>query len=197
MTDHRSPNVDNSNKKMCGSTFNNGIDFSQAFHTYTGIWLQDRIEWHTTDNSGNDLFMRSDYPYYIPVVNTPVCSINPGFYFKSDVFPVLPMAIFYDIALNSTNFTASSPRIMQVDYVKYYAPAFCSSIVISDPSPYNYSGTDNFICAKNVTLNCSFNTGTNTTSRLDIVGQTGVILGPGFSVSNNASVRIDGSMGCQ
>jgi beta-glucanase (GH16 family) len=197
MTDHHQSS---GGLKMCPSHYpdplpNNNIDFSNSFHTYTGIWLKDILKWYTTNNSGIDMDLRHDFPYY-SINNDGRCSLDAyAYYYKNNVFPNAPMYIYYDVAFYPTNNFNEPPKTMQVDYVKYYAPAYCSSITITDPSPYVINGTDNFICFKNVTISCTFNVPSN--ARVDVVGKTGVTLGPGFNVNANFSAKNDPNMGCQ
>jgi beta-glucanase (GH16 family) len=179
----------------CSSHFD-GNDFSLGFHTYSGIWLKDRLEWHVTNDSGDDIYLRHDYPYYDYLQLNGICRLDarPVMMYKDECFPDAPMYILYDIAFYTPNIFDESPKSMQVDYIKYYTPAYCIDKTITDPSPYILSGTDNFICFRNVTILCSLNVPTD--ARVDVIGKTGVTLGPGFRVNANFSAKNDPSMSC-
>jgi beta-glucanase (GH16 family) len=165
--------------QMCGVPISSDYDLSQVFHKYTGIWTQEDIYTYI-----DNLTIPLTHFHLSALPNTFCC------------FPITPMAIYLDaIPWNIPNSYPLQTSVMYIDYIKYYAIAYCTDLTITEATQYNYSSTDNFICGKSITINCPFSY--DNKARLDVIGKTFVKLGPGFKVFANFSAKNDPNMNCQ
>jgi beta-glucanase (GH16 family) len=108
------------NGQMCLTDYN-GPDYSQAFHTYTVIWNNYKIEWYVD----GDLKRRSTKFYTI--LGQPVdCNGIQAFshYIMDKVFPLDPMNIIVNLALQTGTYAPDNstpfPSSLEIDYIRYY-----------------------------------------------------------------------------
>jgi beta-glucanase (GH16 family) len=167
------------------STNYTGDDFSLAFHIFTLIWDENKIEWFVDGN-----LKRTDFRYYTLLGAETGCIIDAFVpYLRNQIYPQDPMAIILNLAIqhgideygndrspdNSTVF----PNQMEIDWVRYYQRHPCSNVYISDPDQFVIADqVYNVIVGEEITINCNFTI--NSGQQLDIVTKSSLTLNPGF-----------------
>ncbi|MCX7985918.1 MAG: glycoside hydrolase family 16 protein [Bacteroidales bacterium] len=164
---------------------NDGTDHSAKFYIYSGAFFT-MDSW--VERDGAVIF----YDYF-----TYDCA-----------YPRTPMAIYLDNSVwNISNSTPTLPSIMEVDFVRFYAPIYLWDVLITNiydgrnydliynssyftipSSKYRFSNTNYFCFAKSVTINSHLPLTSD--SFIDVRAENYIQLDKGFEVSSNFSALI-------
>lgn len=176
---------------MCHTSYT-GEDFSNDFHVFALEWEPNRIAWYVDGN-----LLREDYRYY-DVQGRPVnCNIFAlTEYIKNRIFPINPMNIIFNLAIQNGDDQPDSPAIfpadMYVDWIRYYKRGSNRNVSVTDSTLYPLnSSTYNSIVGNMININCPYTI--NQGNQLSAVATSEIILHPGFYVENGGvfSATID------
>lgn len=168
-----------------------GVDYSTDFHIFTLIWDWDRIAWYV-DGSLKRFVAR----YKNSISQEVICDLPPGIYIDRSVYPVDPMMIILNTAIQSgssaPNAATQFPNQLEVDWVRYYQRRPSGNVSITDPSDFPLSDLFyNLIVGDNIDINCNYNIQYG--QQLDIIASCCITLGSGFNsnVGSNFLAKIE------
>lgn len=187
---------ENGDSNHCKST-NTGNDFSQDFHVFSVVWEQNIIEWYV-----DDTLIRTDHRYKDFWGQAANCYIEKNKeYRKNFIFPVDPMNIIVNIAIQSNNYAPDNstvfPNQMEIDWIRYYQRNPCQNIAITEYNQYPLDSTlYNTIVGVNIETDCEYEVLNN--NMLNMVARDQIVLGPGFHATTGSlfSAKIDSTL-CQ
>ena len=166
---------------MCHTKYT-GEDYSEDFHIYAIEWEPNRIAWYLDGNC-----LREDYRYYNVIGQPTDCNLLMNtIYIKNKIFPVNPMNIVYNLAIqNISKGQPDDPTIfpanMYVDWIRYYRRGSNSNVSITDSTMYPLkTDTYNNIVGNTISFNCPYMI--NQGNQQCAVAATEVILSSGFCV---------------
>lgn len=181
------------NGQMCLTDYN-GTDYSQAFHTFTVVWNNYKIEWYVDGN-----LKRRSTKFYTILGQTVDCNGIQAFgeYILDKVFPRDPMNIITNLALQTGTFAPDNntpfPNSLEIDYIRYYKQIPCAgAVTATDITQLNLSNT-----VYNLVIGTTITVGGNVTvqngQQLELVARDEIVLLPGFSAEagSNFVARID------
>ncbi len=184
------------NGQMCLTDYN-GPDYSQAFHTFTVIWDNYKIEWYVDGN-----LKRRSTKFYTIIGQTVDCNGIQAFgqYILDKVFPRDPMNIIVNLALQTGTFQPDAntpfPSVLEIDYIRYSQKMGCTGAInVTDITQLNLSNEIyNIVVGTTITVGGNFTVQTG--QQLELVARDEIILGPGFSAEagSNFVARIDPSI---
>ncbi len=180
----------------CGST-NVGNDFSQDFHVFSVVWENNIIEWYV-----DDVLIRTDHKYLTILGQVANCNIEAYHeYLKNSIFPVDPMNIIVNLAIQSNNFAPDNstvfPNQMEIDWIRYYQRNPCQNFAITEYNQHPLDSTlYNTIVGVNIETDCEYEVLNN--YMLNMVARDQIVLGPGFHATTSSlfSAKIDSTL-CQ
>lgn len=157
-----------------------GPDYSQAFHTFTIIWDDYRIEWYV------DGFLRKKVNRYYLIDGTYVeCTeVVPGIYYRNNTYPthdvyldiIVNLAVFNTSGTNGPDSGTPFPGSLEIDYIKFWRQKPCGNDV-------NYTSTDQ--------LNLeSYPQALNTISGTTITAGTNVVVSTNIDCKMEANNKI-------
>lgn len=170
-----------------------GEDYSEDFHIYALEWEPNRIAWYVDGN-----LLREDFRYYCNLLGQDAgCFINNGIiYLANKIYPVNPMSIIYNLAIQNGDGQPDDPTIfpanMYVDWIRYYKRGSNSNVSVTDSTLYPLnSNIYNCIVGNTININCPYTI--NQGNQLSVVAASEIVLSPGFYVENNGvfSATID------
>lgn len=178
----------------CGST-NVGNDFSQDFHVFSVVWEKNIIEWYV-----DDVLIRTDHRYLDLLGHAAGCNIYATqAYFKNLIFPVNPMNIIVNLAIQSKNCAPDNstvfPSQMEIDWIKYYQRNPCQNIAITDYNQYPLDSIlYNTIVGVNIETDCEYEVSNK--YMLNMVARDQIVLGSGFHATTGSlfSAKIDSTL---
>lgn len=181
------------NGQMCLTDYN-GPDYSQAFHTFTVIWNNNKIEWYVD----GDLKRRST-KFYTILGQTVDCNGIQAFgqYILDKVFPKDPMNIITNLALQTGTYAPDNntpfPSSLEIDYIRYYKQIPCSGTLnYTEITQLNLSNeVYNLVIGTTITVGGNFTVQNG--QQLELVARDEIVLLPGFSAEagSNFVARID------
>jgi len=170
-----------------------GIDYSLAFHKYSLVWEDNKIQFLVDDQ----LIWQQYRLYTNNILRNPVdCQVLPGSYKHNNNFPDNLMQIIFDNVCESQedlkpDITTPFPGIFEVEWIKCYERSPCVDVNINYQLGLS-SIRWNSIVGENIALSNMTIWGDN---QLFVVGGNGITLGSDFAVATGASfeARIDAS----
>jgi beta-glucanase (GH16 family) len=177
------------NGLMCEIDYN-GPDYSQAFHTYTVIWDEYKIEWYVD----GDLKRRSTKFY---TINGQIVDCNGiqafGQYILDKVIPINPdpTNIIMNMAIQRGQFAPDVntpfPSSFEIDYIRYYKQMPCAGeVIISNVNQLNLSNS-----IYNMIIGTTIIVGENVTiqngEQLELVARDEINLLPGFTAETGSN----------
>lgn len=181
------------NGQMC-LTDHNGPDYSQAFHTFTVVWDNYKIEWYVDGN-----LKRRSTKFYTILGQTVDCNGIQAFgqYILDKVFPRDPMEIITNLALQTGTFQPDAntpfPSSLEIDYIRYSKKMGCAGTVnATDITQINLSNdVYNLVLGTTITVGGNFTVQSG--QQLELVARDAIELLPGFTAEagSNFVARID------
>jgi len=181
------------NGQQCLTDYN-GPDYSQAFHTFTVIWDNYKIEWYVDGN-----LKRRSTKFYTILGQTVDCNgiQAMGTYLMDKVFPRDPMNIITNLAIQTGTYAPDNnttfPNSLEIDYIRYYKQIPCAGeVTATDITQLNLSNDIyNFIIGTTITVggNVTIQNG----QQLELVArdEIGLLLGFTAEAGSNFVARID------
>ena len=185
MTSHYDYDNDG-NTNLCMTNYS-GVDFSQDFHTFAVIWEKDKIQWLV-----DGVVKRTDFRYYTILSQPTGCSITAGQYILNQIYPKDPMAIIFNLAIQSGSDSPDNstlfPSQMEVDWVRYYQRKSCQNVNITNANQYPLDNQIfNVIAGTNVNINCNYTVQSG--QQLDVIAQNSIKLNAGFKTETGSTFR--------
>jgi beta-glucanase (GH16 family) len=174
------------------SEFYNGIDYSNDFHIYSVIWSPAAISWYVDGD-----LKRTLYSHYNLLKEPVGCNIEEMVkYFKVNAFPVNPMSIILNLAIESGSDSPDGstpfPSQMEIDWVRYYQKKSCQDVNITDPRMIDLNNEVYIaVVGEEVTIDCDLTILSG--QQLEIVARDNITLGAGFCAEPGSlfNARID------
>lgn len=181
------------NGQMCLTDYN-GPDYSQAFHTFTVIWNNYKIEWYVDGN-----LKRRSTKFYTILGQTVDCNGIQAFgeYIMDKVFTRDPMNIITNLAIQTGTYAPDNntpfPSSLEIDYIRYYKQIPCTGAInATDITQLNFSN-DVYNLVIGTTITVGGNVTVQSGQQLELVARDVIELLPGFSAEagSNFVARID------